>query len=352
MMNNPGLSNNIDAADAEIEVANILLELSKVWVEPVVIRWRFRPRRSALKESPSLSHQSIPPPKAHYIVSSRLETPSCNGETKNEDLKLDTDQHVPYIEEKYSSENKVEPPDLEPTTPCNPQHKVVKIKFNPSSEIRYAQKHIQIEDKPPRLEADIHPEDVTIMKKTSNKRDKEEFEEGLSSRAVPKGCLVPGSGNIKAEPTTLPKAYNSFIPHAKPAKRKDKEEFEEGLSNLAVPKGHLVRGSGNIKAVPTTVPEANNSFMPHTKPAKRKQKEEMENEVAFWEQHKRQLLESIEKVKDCLEKRKALNLRLKALKLQCFSLCLLSFLLVKAKPDSSERWLEGDDFERIFRTDS
>ncbi|KAK6261312.1 hypothetical protein QUC31_007128 [Theobroma cacao] len=289
MMNNPGLSNNIDAADAEIEVANILLELSKVWVEPVVIRWRFRPRRSALKESPSLSHQSIPPPKAHYIVSSRLETPSCNGETKNEDLKLDTDQHVPYIEEKYSSENKVEPPDLEPTTPCNPQHKVVKIKFNPSSEIRYAQKHIQIEDKPPRLEADIHPEDVTIMKKTSNKRDKEEFEEGLSSRAVPKGCLVPKYIQIEDKPSkheadTHPEDVTVM---KKTCNKRDKEEFEEGLSNLAVPKGHLVR-----------------------------QKEEMENEVAFWEQHKRQLLESIEKVKDCLEKRKALNLRLKALKLQ------------------------------------
>ncbi|XP_021292511.1 uncharacterized protein LOC110422824 [Herrania umbratica] len=248
-MNNPGLSDDVDATDAEIEVANILLELSRLWIEPVVSRWGFRGRRSALEESLYLSDQSIPPPMADYAVSSQLETLSCNGENKNEDSKLATDQHVPYIEEKYASEHKVEPPDLEPTTPCNSQNKVTKIKFNPSSEIRCAQKHIQIENKPPKLEADVHPEDVTVMKKTSNKRDKEEFEEGLSNLAVPKGCLVP-------------------------------------------------------------------------------QKEELENEVAFWEEHKRQLLESIEKVKDYLEKRKALNLRLKALKLQ------------------------GDDFERNFRTDS
>ncbi|WRX18672.1 hypothetical protein QQP08_011159, partial [Theobroma cacao] len=94
------------------------------------------------------------------------------------------------------------------------------------------------------------------------------------------------------------------------------EEFEEGLGKLAVPKGHFVRGSGKIKAEPSTVQEANNIFVPSKKRAKRKSKEEMEKEVAFWEQQKRDLLESIKKVKDYLEKRKALNLQLKALKLQ------------------------------------
>ncbi|EOY21037.1 Uncharacterized protein TCM_012355 [Theobroma cacao] len=127
---------------------------------------------------------------ADHSVASQLETPLCDGENENENSKHGTDdQHISYIKEN-SSEIKVEPLNLEPTTFFNPQHKVIKIKFNPFSEIRHTHKSIQIENKHPQLEADIRPKSVMIIKKTYNKRAKEEFERGLDKVAVSKGHFV------------------------------------------------------------------------------------------------------------------------------------------------------------------
>ncbi|XP_007036537.2 PREDICTED: uncharacterized protein LOC18604134 [Theobroma cacao] len=256
-MNSSDLFDN--ATNTEKEVANILLELPRLFIEPIVPKRRFRVRRSVLKESPSL-------PIEDHSVASQLETPTCNGENENENSNRDTDdQRIPYIEEN-SSEIKVQSASLEPTTS---QHKVIKIKFNPPSEIHYSQKQIQIEDKPPKLKADIHPKGLMIINKTCNERAK--------------------------------------------------DEIEEGLGKSVVPKGHLLRGSGKIKAETSTVPEASKVFVPSKKRDKRKSIEELKKELALLEQRKRGLLkvlESKENVKEHLEKRKALKLQQKALKLQ------------------------------------